>query len=197
MPAGPCSDFCASIRTDSGWSASIARVWDYFCEHIRDAGYRAVGVNVAGKPSDSEKFANLKAERFWRLRERIQSGEVTGLTDEMLAELAAITWLIDAAGRIAIEGKADVKSVLGHSPDLAESLMLALGEPSPIPFEYRAAPDMRAPLGYGHARKPAGDPGRCNEHPWRQACGPCSVYSEHAPPRGGIAASLRSIRGTW
>jgi hypothetical protein len=54
-------------------------------------------------------------------------GEVSGLSDAMLAELAAITWLIDAHGRIAIEGKADVRAALGHSPDLAESLMLCLG----------------------------------------------------------------------
>lgn len=58
------------------------------------------------------------------------------MSDEMLAELAAITWLIDAQGRIIIEGKSDVKAALGHSPDLAEALMIAIGEGVPVPFAY-------------------------------------------------------------
>ena len=37
--------------------------------------------------------------------------------------------MIDPHGRTAIEDKASVKSALGKSPDLAEALMLAIGEP--------------------------------------------------------------------
>lgn len=59
-----------------------------------------------------------------------------GLTDEMLAELAALNYTIDPKGRIAIEDKASARSALGRSPDLAEALMLALGEPDLEPFTY-------------------------------------------------------------
>ena len=86
---------------------------------------------------DRERFVNLKAERYWYLRERFQRGEVSGLNDEMLAELASISYLIDSHGKTAIEDKASVKSTLGRSPDLAESLMLALGEITYEPFVYR------------------------------------------------------------
>jgi hypothetical protein len=112
----------------------------------------------------------------------------------MLAELTAITWLVDVHGRIAIEGKAEVKAALGHSPDLAEALMLALGEGPPQAYAYTPAPlfDTRAPMGYGHVRKPARD-GRCIEHPWRSDCGPCSVGREDAP----ATARLRFGPGTW
>jgi hypothetical protein len=46
----------------------------------------------------------------------------------MLVKLAALTWLIDSQG-IGIEVKDDVKAALGHSSDIAEALMLAIGEP--------------------------------------------------------------------
>lgn len=109
----------------------------FFADPLRKAGYLCEPINVASASKDRELYANLKAERFWGLRERFKAGEVSGLTDEMLAELAAITWLEDAHGRICIEGKSDVKAVLGHSPDLAESLMIAIGELPPEPMEYR------------------------------------------------------------
>ena len=100
----------------------------YFCEHIRSSGYRTEGVNVASSSADKERFANLKAERFWFLRERFAKGQISGLSDEMLAELAAIEYVVDTHGRIAIESKASVTSALGRSPDLAEALMIALGD---------------------------------------------------------------------
>lgn len=110
------------VRVDS------AGIGFYFSEHIRSSGYRTEGINVASSPDDKERFANLKAQRFWFLRERFQKGQVSGLSDEMLAELAAITYTVDPHGRIAMDGKADVKSALGRSPDLAEALMIALGD---------------------------------------------------------------------
>ena len=100
----------------------------YFSEHIRSSGYRTEGVNVASSSADKERFANLKAERFWFLRERFAKGQISGLSDEMLAELAAIEYVVDTHGRIAIESKASVTSALGRSPDLAEALMIALGD---------------------------------------------------------------------
>jgi phage terminase large subunit len=126
------------IRVDSGG------IGFYFAEHLRSNDYRTEGLNAASKAKDAERYANLKAERYWFLRERFQRGEISGLSDEALAELAAITYTVDTAGRIAIEGKADVKSTLGRSPDLAESLMIAIGEQPPQPFAWMPVPAKRA-----------------------------------------------------
>jgi len=122
------------VRVDS------AGLGFYFCEHIRSSGFAAEGINVATSAADKERFANSKAARYWFLRERFQRGEISGLSDEMLAELAAVSYAVDAAGRITIDGKADVKSILGRSPDLAEALMIALGEHPPGPVGYMPAP---------------------------------------------------------
>jgi phage terminase large subunit len=113
----------------------------YLLQHIRDAGYRCQGINVGSSATDKERFSNLKAERYWYLRERFQRGEISGLSDECLSELAAISYLVDPRGKTAIEDKTSVKSTLGKSPDLAESLMLALGEPTYEPFVYRPIPN--------------------------------------------------------
>jgi hypothetical protein len=91
---------------------------------ILNAGFPCEGLNAASSASDKERFANLKAERFWNLRERFLKGEISGLSDEELAELAAIGYVINPRGLTAIEDKASVKSALGRSPDHAEALML-------------------------------------------------------------------------
>jgi hypothetical protein len=62
------------------------------------------------------------------------------LSEEDLSELAAISYVIDNRGKTGIEDKASVKSALGRSPDHAEALMLALGEPSYAPFRYSGLP---------------------------------------------------------
>jgi len=66
----------------------------------------------------------------------MQRGEISGLSDEALGELAAINYVIDARGKTAMEDKSSVKSALGRSPDIAEALMLALGEPAYEPFRF-------------------------------------------------------------
>jgi phage terminase large subunit len=101
----------------------------YFLEYIRERGFRAEGINVGSAAAERERFSNLKAERYWHLREAFLRGAVSGLSDETLAELTAVNWVVEPNGRTSIEDKASVKSALGRSPDLAESLMLALGEP--------------------------------------------------------------------
>lgn len=173
------------VRVDS------AGLGFYFAEHVRDGGYRTVGVNVASKPNDPERFTNLKAERYWRLRERFQAGEVSGLTDGMLAELAAITWLIDPHGRIAIEGKVDVKAAIGHSPDLAEALMIALGEGAPQPFEYRAAPAASG-MGYGHT---SGGVSKYHKHAYDNRSAGCITCKEDSPSTGRIMSHFG--KGAW
>jgi hypothetical protein len=108
----------------------------YLLSLIRNGGFRCTGINVGSASREPERFTNLKAERYWHLRERLLKGTIWGLSDEMLAELASINYLIDPRGKTAIEDKASVKSALGRSPDLAEALMLALGEPSYEPFAW-------------------------------------------------------------
>jgi hypothetical protein len=97
------------------------------------AGYRRVeGVNVAEAPRSEgpTKYNNLKAERYVALSNRVRARLIAGMTPELVQELGAIEQTSrDGDGAVMISGKKEVKSILGHSPDLAESLMVVLGGP--------------------------------------------------------------------
>jgi hypothetical protein len=113
-------------------------------------GVRIVGLNAATKAQESERFTNDKAARYWYLRERFLRREVSGASNELIAELAAINYVIDAHGRTQIEDKTSVKSALGKSPDLAEALMLAIGEPPHEPWVFIPVPRPGASTSFGN-----------------------------------------------
>lgn len=86
-------------------------------------------VNVGEAPTSDdarERYANLKAECYWGLRERFADGGIAGLTDPlMLSQLAGLRYTHDSRGRVKIESKADAQKRGVRSPDRAEALMLA------------------------------------------------------------------------
>ena len=97
-------------------------------DSLEEDGYEGVGVNVAEKSSDSERYHNLRAELWWGLRERLNpEKEPIALPpdDELLSELASVKYKVDARGAIQIESKEDMKKRLGHSPDRADAVVLA------------------------------------------------------------------------
>lgn len=109
----------------------------YFGRHLEDHGYRGrvVDVNVGESPTEGvdetgkpvkERYANLKAELYWGLRQRFAAGEVAGLSDApTLAQLASIRYGHTAQGKVAIEKKEDARKRGVKSPDRAEAVMLA------------------------------------------------------------------------
>lgn len=92
-----------------------------------------IGVNVAERPKDANKFKNQRAEMWWNTRLLLQprddKQEVRLEVDrQVLAQLAGPTYKSDSAGRIQIESKIDMKKRGVHSPDRAEAILLALYE---------------------------------------------------------------------
>ena len=97
-------------------------------DSLEEEGFYDVGVNVAEKSRDSERYHNLRAELWWHLRELLDpEKEPIALPpdDELLSELASVKYKIDARGAIQIESKEDMKKRLGHSPDRADAVVLA------------------------------------------------------------------------
>jgi phage terminase large subunit len=98
----------------------------YFEKYLTDLGYKTRGVNVGEAPYNSERFANLKAQLYWGLRERFQQGDICGALDERtIAQLSSIRYELTARGQIAIESKEKMAKRGVKSPDRAEALMLA------------------------------------------------------------------------
>jgi phage terminase large subunit len=115
-------------------NCDAAGIGYYFTKHLQDLGFTVAFINVGESADENEVFGfqeeqryeNLKAQLYWQLRERFQSGAISNLTDDItMSQLSTLKWLITPKGKIAMEKKADMKRRGVESPDRAEALMLA------------------------------------------------------------------------
>jgi hypothetical protein len=91
-----------------------------------------VGSSVQGEPTNRDKYANLKAQLYWNLRETFRSGAISGVRDEtLIGQLASLRYEEDLQGRIRIETKDSLRKRGVPSPDRAEALMLCFAEIEP------------------------------------------------------------------
>jgi hypothetical protein len=103
--------------------------------HLRDLCREArlsveiVGVNVAERAEDPERFVNLRAELWWTIGRDFSANhewDLSEVDDATVAQLVATKYLIERrSGRIIAEPKSDVRKRLGRSPDDADALLLA------------------------------------------------------------------------
>ena len=93
---------------------------------LNEIGAQGVnGVNVAEPAWNNDKYANLKAELWFSLRQRMLDGEISIPDDKDLERELMVSYKYNLVGKIVIEPKDSVKKVLGRSPDMADSLVLA------------------------------------------------------------------------
>lgn len=101
----------------------------YMALHLRDAGFPVNQIKAGLPAARKERFYNVKAEAYWGLRMRLQSGEIRGLTDETaISQLAGLRYEHNARGQVVIESKEKARKRGVKSPDRAEALMLAFYE---------------------------------------------------------------------
>ncbi len=112
-------------------------------DSLEEEGFENVGVNVAERSSNLDRFANLRAEMWWNLRESLdpdslRNPEPIALPpdDVLLAELAAVKYKITVRGAIQIEAKDEMKKRIGRSPDRADAIVLALANVNRESFIY-------------------------------------------------------------
>lgn len=87
------------------------------------AGKNVNGVNVGDSAEDSERYLNMRAEAYWRVREWLRTGGAL-VTDEAWKELLAIRYRSELNGKLRIMGKADMRKLSIKSPNYADALML-------------------------------------------------------------------------
>lgn len=95
---------------------------------MREQGYYIIDFNSGSSPTKMAGhllFKNLRAESYWDLREALQKGEWK-LSDnrELIQELLAIRYKVTDK-IIQIESKAEMKKRIGHSPDLADAVVIS------------------------------------------------------------------------
>lgn len=88
-----------------------------------------VDVNFAAASGDPERFINMRAQTYWMIgREysRLSKWDLSNVDDATFAELMAPSYhIMDSKGKIKIQAKDEIRSILGRSPDSADALLLA------------------------------------------------------------------------
>ena len=88
-----------------------------------------IGVNVGRASSDKGRYANLRMELSWTLKQRFDDGRIRGVTDEKLRrELLSLQWAPNDHGVREMESKRKMAERMVPSPDRADALTLAFAE---------------------------------------------------------------------
>jgi hypothetical protein len=101
----------------------------------KEMGEPFVGINVGEASNDPETFANLRAEYWWGIRERFESGDIDidSDDDDLAAELCSIRFDRNSRGQIVIESKSQASSRGIPSPNRGDAVMLAFAKPRAVP----------------------------------------------------------------
>jgi len=100
-------------------------------DRLRQLGYRVIGVNSGAKAGRDDKYSNLKAEMWDRMRQWLQELAVLPDREDFKKDLLAPTYSFDASGRLKIESKEDLKKRGMASTDIADALALTFAQPVP------------------------------------------------------------------
>jgi phage terminase large subunit len=108
-------------------------------DRLREVGARVFPFIGAARARNHERFANLRAESYFQLRDRLMRDQLALPADEpLMEELLATTYTTDRSGRIIIESKDLIRSHLGRSPDAADVVSMAMWRrPEATTFNYR------------------------------------------------------------
>jgi hypothetical protein len=101
-------------------------------DRLNELRYPVVGINVAEAATDPEKFADLRSELWWYLREKLNPNPninpnpiALPRDDELLGDLSGIKYKYTSKGRIRVESKEEMRKRLKRSPDRGDAVVLA------------------------------------------------------------------------
>jgi hypothetical protein len=85
-----------------------------------------IGVNVANRAEEPDKYKNVRAELWDRMREWFIQDMPVEIpdSDEIQTDLCGLGYKYDSSDRLQIEGKEDAKKRGMLSPDTSDALML-------------------------------------------------------------------------
>jgi hypothetical protein len=102
----------------------------------RRNGMPLIGVNVARTAIQRTRFANLRAECWWRVRELLREGRLEIPNDNLLqGDLITPRYYPDNYQRIALESKDEIRARIKRSPDTGDALALSYAQPTVLDSE--------------------------------------------------------------
>lgn len=97
-------------------------------DRLHELGYTdiVIGVNVATRAEESDKYKNCRAELWDRMREWLIQDMPVEIpdSDELQTDLCGLGYKYDSSDKLQIEGKEDAKKRGLLSPDTSDALML-------------------------------------------------------------------------
>lgn len=139
----------ALVCIDQGQGTGVI---DLVRELTASRAVRVVEVPFGGRANKDNRYVNRRAEMWTEVRDWLRSGGRLPKNEALKAELTAPCYDFDAAGRIRLEAKENVKERLKRSTDLADALALTFAVPLG-PDEESLFPDMERRYGRDTARK--------------------------------------------
>lgn len=108
---------------------------------LKELNYNVRPVDVRNKARNEEKFANKRAELWWKAREVFQDGSISIPDNQFLKEELWSPKFEADGKRMKVESKARMKKRLeaGRSPNDADALLLTLDSPDRIYRKRRAS----------------------------------------------------------
>lgn len=100
-------------------------------DRLRQLGFSVVDVSSGGKPTRDDRFVNLKAEMWSRMKDWLRDNGSLPDRDDLADDLTAPLYEYDHAGRLKLERKEDLKQRGLASPDIADALALTFAQTVP------------------------------------------------------------------
>lgn len=93
-------------------------------DYLKSINRSPIEVNAGSRACQEERYINLRAEMWAKVREWLQAGGCLPDDDQLCADLAGPEYSFDARQRFALEKKSDMKARGLASPDSADALAL-------------------------------------------------------------------------
>lgn len=87
--------------------------------------YPVIGINFAQAAFDKDRYINARCEMYVELANAIKSGMYIH-DDEIKTQLSFTSIFVNNSGKFQLNKKDEIKELIGHSPDKADSLALAV-----------------------------------------------------------------------
>ena len=88
-------------------------------DRLRELGHRVQGVNFGAGARDTGRYANLRAESYWKVREALRPDAEAPLAipsryGRLCSDLTAIQWSVTSSGKVLVEPKQKLKGRPGQ-----------------------------------------------------------------------------------
>lgn len=99
--------------------------WSPYCRKV-DFGGKPSGREYVLSRDAKQDYYNLASELWIQPKLFLRSGQISGLTTDIIEELVAREYHTQEGAKLRIEAKKDIKGRTGRSPDLADAFVIAL-----------------------------------------------------------------------